>query len=49
MYSVRNVDGKGLGCIANQKIKRGTLIEKEEPAIKVPPGQSWKSDFWEHN
>jgi len=38
MYSVRNVDGKGLGCIANQKIKRGTLIEKEEPVLKAPPG-----------
>jgi len=33
MYSVKDVDGKGLGCIANQKIKRGTLIEKEEPAL----------------
>ena len=35
MYSVRNVEGKGLGCIANCKIKRGTLIEREEPALKV--------------
>ena len=35
MYSVRNVEGKGLGCIANHKIKRGTLIEREEPALKV--------------
>ena len=38
MYSVRNVDRKGMGCIANHKIKRGTLIEKEEPVLKMPPG-----------
>jgi len=38
MYSVKNVEGKGLGCIANFKIKRGTLIEKEEPVLKTPPG-----------
>ena len=35
MASLRNVEGKGLGCIANCKIKRGTLIEREEPALKV--------------
>ena len=39
MYSVKDVDGKGFGCIANQKIKRGTLIEKEEPALKLTEGQ----------
>ena len=37
MYSVRNVNRKGMGCIANHKIKRGTLIEKEEPALEVSP------------
>jgi len=38
MYSVKDVDGKGFGCIANQKIKRGTLIEKEEPALELTEG-----------
>ena len=38
MYSVRNVNKKGIGCIANHKIKRGTLIEKEEPVLEIPPG-----------
>ena len=35
MYSVRNVNGKGLGCIANSRIKRGTLIEKEAPVLET--------------
>ena len=42
MYSVRNVNGKGLGCIANSRIKRGTLIEKEKPALEIKPGQRLK-------
>jgi len=29
MYSVRSVNGKGLGCIAKSRIKKGTLIKKE--------------------
>ena len=37
MYSVRDVNRKGMGCIANHKIKRGTLIEKEEPVLEIPP------------
>jgi len=39
MYSVRNVNGKGLGCIANSRIKRGTLIEKEAPVLET----EWRS------
>ena len=38
MYSVREINKKGMGCIANQKIKRGTLIEKEKPVLEIPPG-----------
>ena len=38
MYSVKNLNRKGIGCIANHKIKRGTLIEKEEPVLEIPPG-----------
>jgi len=45
MYSVQNVEGKGLGCIANSQIKRGTLIEKEEPALKLSTGELSTNNF----
>ena len=37
MYSARDVDRKGVGCVANYKIKRGKLIEKEEPVLQMRP------------
>ena len=33
LYELKSIDGKGLGAIAKQNIKRGTLILKEEPKI----------------
>ena len=33
MYSVDKVEGKGLGCIATKKIKKGTLILREKPSL----------------
>jgi hypothetical protein len=33
LYELKSIDGKGLGAIAKQNIKRGTLILKEKPQI----------------
>ena len=33
LYELKSTDGKGLGAIAKQNIKRGTLILEEEPQI----------------
>ena len=33
LYELKSIDGKGLGAIAKQNIKRGTLILKEVPQI----------------
>ena len=33
LYELKSIDGKGLGAIAKQNIKRGTLILEEKPQI----------------
>ena len=33
LYELKSTDGKGLGAIAKQNIKRGTLILEEKPQI----------------
>ena len=35
LYQVVEIDGKGLGCIATQDIKRGTVILREHPQLAV--------------
>ena len=34
MYSVTKICGKGIGCIATQKIGKGALILREKPCIQ---------------
>ena len=33
MFSITKIEGKDLGCIAQKKIKKGTLILRENPAL----------------
>ena len=33
LYELKSINGKGLGAIAKQNIKRGTLILEEKPQI----------------
>ena len=33
LYELKSIDGKGLGAIAKQNLKRGTLILEEKPQI----------------
>jgi len=35
IYEVKEVEGKGLGCVALKDIKKGTLILKEVPQMRV--------------
>ena len=36
MYSLTEIEGKGIGCIAMKKIKKGTLVLKEKPSLVIP-------------
>ena len=44
LYHVKIVEGKGLGMIASNFIKRGTLILKEEPQMPVISKPSYSED-----
>ena len=44
-YKVIEIKGKGLGCIATQDIKRGTLILREAPQISGTQGQMDERSF----
>ena len=35
LYQVVEIDGKGLGCVAIKDIKRGTVILRESPQLRV--------------
>ena len=34
-YKLIEIDGKGFGCVATKKIKPGTLIFSEKPAVNA--------------
>ena len=36
LYSEVNVSGKGIGCIANKEIKKGSLVLRESPQLLIP-------------
>ena len=35
-YKVVEIEGKGLGCVASEKIKKGSLILRENPQMRIP-------------
>ena len=43
-YEVKQVEGKGLGCVALRDIKKGTTILKETPQMRISSGPS---QLWE--
>ena len=38
LFLVTEIEGKGLGCVAQKHIKRGTLILREQPCLLLQPG-----------
>ena len=38
LFLVTEIEGKGLGCVAQKNIKRGTLILREQPCLLLQPG-----------
>ena len=38
VYQVKNIEGKGLGCVASMNIKRGSTILREIPQIPFIQG-----------
>ena len=51
LYELKSIDGKGLGAIAKQNIKRGTLILEEKPQISDDDNDigkpEWIKSVWE--
>ena len=39
-YEVKEIEGKGMGCVALKEIKLGTMILQEKPQLKLKSG-SW--------
>ena len=35
VYDIREISGKGVGCIASQDIEKGTVILREKPQFAV--------------
>ena len=47
LYSVSAIEGKGLGCVAETKIRKGTLILKEIPCFHHDCGDSVDKEFFD--
>jgi len=45
LYSLTEIEGKGLGCIARKKIKKGTLVLREKPSLVIPEHEDVDNDW----